>query len=111
MEKQIETLITILHELRDEWRRDCETTIVRDEVVAEPSLRRHRIEEIPLLVDQPYGMHSHRSTGRIPGECVDEGRETNLALSEFWELMAEERILMKVSSDSGCIMPSRSEIK
>ena len=51
MENQMEILITILHKLRDERRRDCETTVVRDEVVAEPSLRRLRIEEIPPLVD------------------------------------------------------------
>ncbi|KAK9180622.1 hypothetical protein WN944_023755 [Citrus x changshan-huyou] len=75
MEKQMETLTAILHELRDERRRDCETTAVRDEAVAEPSLRRRRIEEIPPLGDQPYGVHSHRSAGRIPGECVDEGRD------------------------------------
>ena len=37
MEKQMETLMAILHELRDERRRRCETTERRDEVVAEPS--------------------------------------------------------------------------
>ena len=71
MDKQMETLTAILHELRDERRRDCETIVERDEAVAEPSLRRRRIEEIPPLVDQPYGEHPHRSTGRIPGERVD----------------------------------------
>ena len=70
----MKTLTAILHELRDEQRRDCETTVVRDEVVVKPSLRRHRIEEIPPLVDQPYGVHPHRSAGWIPGERVDEGR-------------------------------------
>ena len=73
MEKQMETLTAILHKLRDERRSDCETTAVRDEVVAEPSLRRRRIEEIPPLGDQPYGMHSHRSVGQISRERVDEG--------------------------------------
>ena len=73
--KQIETLTTILHELRDERRSDCATTVVRDEAVAEPSLGRRKIEEIPPLVDQPYGVHPHRSAGRIPGERVDEGRD------------------------------------
>lgn len=34
----METLTAILHELRDEWRKDCETTMVRDKAVAEPSL-------------------------------------------------------------------------
>lgn len=72
MEKQIETLTAILHELRDERRRDCETAVGRDEVVVEPSLRRRRIEEIPPPVDQPYGVHPHRNTGRILGERVDE---------------------------------------
>ena len=75
MEKQMETLTAILHELRDERRRDCETTAVRDEAIAEPSLQRHRIEEIPLLGGQPYGVHPHRSAGRIPGECLDERRD------------------------------------
>ena len=74
MEKQMATLTSILHELRDERRRDCETTAVRDEAVAEPSLWRRRNEEIPPLVDQPYGVHPHRSAGQIPGERVDEGR-------------------------------------
>lgn len=74
MEKQIETLTTILHELRDERRRDCETVAVRDEAITEPSLWRHRIEEIPPLGEQPYWVHPHRSAGRIPRECVDEGR-------------------------------------
>ena len=71
----METLTAILHELRDERRRDCETTAVRDEAIAEPSLQRRRIEEIPPLGGQPYGVHPHRSAGRIPGECVDEGRD------------------------------------
>ena len=55
---------------------------------------------------------------RIPIEVQDGSQEsawmkgdTNLALGEFWELMAEGQVLMKVSSDSGCIMLSRSEIK
>ena len=43
MEKQMETLTTILHELKDERRRDCEIAVGRDEVAAEPSLQRHRI--------------------------------------------------------------------
>ena len=38
MEKQMETLATILYELRDERRRDCETPVGRDDVGAEPSL-------------------------------------------------------------------------
>ena len=75
IEKQMETLTAILHELRNERRRKCETTVMRDETVAEPSLRRCRIEEIPPLVDQPYGIHPYRNTGRIPGERVDEGRD------------------------------------
>ena len=73
--KQIETLTAILHELRDERRRECETTVVRDEIVAEPSLWRRRIKEIPPLVDQPYGVHPHKNTGRILGERVDEWRD------------------------------------
>ena len=68
MEKQMETLATILYELRDERRRDCETPVGRDEVGAEPSLRRHRVEEIPPPTDQPIGVHPHRSTGRVPAE-------------------------------------------
>ena len=78
MEKQMETLTTILHELRDERRREDETTAVRDETVAEPSLRRRRIEEIPPLVDQPYGAYPHRNTGQNPGERLDEGRDLSL---------------------------------
>ena len=74
MEKQMETLAAILFELRDERRRDCETPMGRDEAGAEPSLRRRRVEEIPPPADQPNGVHPHRSTGRIPGEQVDEGR-------------------------------------
>ena len=38
MEKQMETLATILNELRDERRRDCEIPVGRDDVGAEPSL-------------------------------------------------------------------------
>ena len=86
MEKQMETLASILFELRDERRRDCETPVGRDEVGAEPNLRRRRVEEIPPPAGQLNGVHLHRSTGRIPGEHVDEGgdqprpgriRETN----------------------------------
>ncbi|KAH9782075.1 Integrase catalytic domain-containing protein [Citrus sinensis] len=65
IEKQMETLTAILHELRDERRNDCETTVVRDEAVAEPSLRRRGIEEISPLVDQPYRVHPHRSAGEL----------------------------------------------
>ena len=71
MEKQMETLTAILHELRDERRRENETTALRDETVAEPSLRRRRIEEIPPLVDQPYGAYPHRNAGRNLGEHLD----------------------------------------
>ena len=45
----METLTAILHELRDERRRDYETTAMRDEATAEPSHRRHRNEEVPLF--------------------------------------------------------------
>ena len=75
LEKQMETLTAILHELRDERRRDYETFVGRDEVVTEPSLQRRRVEEIPPPIDQPYGPHPHRSTCQIPGERVDEGRD------------------------------------
>ncbi|KAH9779809.1 hypothetical protein KPL71_007847 [Citrus sinensis] len=75
MERQMETLTTVLYELRDERRRDCETPVGRDVVGAEPSLRRRRVEEIPPLADQPNGVHPHRSTSRVPGERVDEGRD------------------------------------
>ena len=37
--------------------------------------------------------------------------ETNLAPDGYWKLMAEGLVLMKESSDSGCRMPSRSEIR
>ena len=63
MEKQMETLATILYELRDERRMDCETPVGRDDAGAEPSLRRHRVEEIPPPADQHNGVHPHRSTG------------------------------------------------
>ena len=75
MEKQMATLTAILHELRDERRRECEIAVGRDDVVAEPSLRRRRAKEVPPPVNQPYGVHPYRSTGRIPGERVDEGRD------------------------------------
>ena len=75
MEKQMETLTTILYELRDERRRDYETPMGKDEVVTEPSLRRRKVVEIPPPVDQPYGAHPHRSTCQILGERVDEGRD------------------------------------
>ena len=74
MEKQMETLATILNELRDERRRDCEIPVGRDDVGAELNLRRRRVEETPPQADQPYGVHPHRSIGRIPGEQTDEGR-------------------------------------
>ena len=74
MERQMETLATILNELRDERRRDREIPVGRDDVGAEPNIRRHRVEEIPPPADQPYGVHPHRSTGWIPGEQVDERR-------------------------------------
>jgi len=67
MEKQIETLATILYELRDERRRDCETPVGRDDVGAEPSLRRRRVEDILPPADQFNGVHPHRSTGQVPG--------------------------------------------
>jgi len=70
----METLATILFELRDERRRDCETPVGRDEAGAEPSHRRRRVEEIPPPADQPNGVHPHRSTGRVPGGHIDEGR-------------------------------------
>ena len=47
----------------------------RDDVGAELSLRRRRVKEIPPPADQPNGVHPHRSTGRVPGERVDEGRD------------------------------------
>ena len=75
MEKQMETLAAILGELRDERRRDCETPVGRDEVGAEPSLRRRRVEEIPPPADQPNGVHPHRNIGRVPAERLDEGRD------------------------------------
>ena len=75
MEKQMETLMAILHELRDERRRKYETPVGRDEVEAKPSLRRRRVEEIPPPVDQPYGVHPHRNTGRVSGERVNEGKD------------------------------------
>ena len=71
----MKTLTTILHEIRDERRRDHETPVGRVEVGVEPSLRRRRVEEIPPPVDQSYGVHPHRNTGRVPGERVDEGRD------------------------------------
>ena len=71
----METLTTILHELRDERKRDYETTAVRDEAIAKPSHRRHRLEEIPPLGEQPHGVHPHRSASRIPGEHVNKGRD------------------------------------
>ena len=75
IEKQMDTLTAILYELRDERRRDCETPMGRDEVEAEPSLRRRKVEEIPLPADQLNGVHPCRSTGRVHGECVDKGRD------------------------------------
>ena len=75
MEKQMETLATILYELRDERRKDCETPVGRDDVGAEPSLRRRRVEEILPPVDQLNGVHPHRSTSRASGERVDEGKD------------------------------------
>ncbi|XP_024036872.1 uncharacterized protein LOC127898770 [Citrus sinensis] len=60
MEKQMETLAAVLYELRDERRRDCETPVRRDEVGAEPSHQRRRVEETPPPVDQPNGVHPHR---------------------------------------------------
>lgn len=71
----METLTAILHEMRDERRRDYETTATRDEATAEPSHRRHRNEEVPSLREQPYGIHPHRSVVRIPGEHVAERRD------------------------------------
>ena len=47
----------------------------RDEIEAKPSLRRRRVEEIPPPVDQSHGVHSHRNTGQVPGERMDEGRD------------------------------------
>ena len=75
MEKQMETFTAILHELRDEQRWDYETTVARDEAMAEPRHRRRRNEENPPLGEQPYGVHPHRSAVRILGEHMDEGRD------------------------------------
>lgn len=69
----METLTTILHELRDERRRDYETTATRDEATTEPSHQRHRNEEIPLLGGQPYGVYPHRGAVRVPREYENEG--------------------------------------
>ena len=68
----METLTALLHELRDDRRRDYETTEMRDEATAEPSHQRHRNEEVPSLGGQPYGVHPHRGAVRIPGEYVNE---------------------------------------
>ena len=57
MEKQMEALATILNELRDERRRDCEIPVRRDDAGAELNLRRCRVEETPPQADQPYGVH------------------------------------------------------
>ncbi|KAH9651158.1 putative disease resistance RPP13-like protein 1 [Citrus sinensis] len=78
MEKQMETLANILHELRDERRRNCETPVGRDDVGAEPSLRRRRVEEIPPSADQPNGVYPHGSTSQVSGGRIDEGRDQPL---------------------------------
>ena len=75
MEKQMETLAAILYELRDELRRDCETAVERDEVGAKPSLQRRRVEEIPPPANQPNRVYLHKSTGWVPGELMNEGRD------------------------------------
>lgn len=49
MEKQMEILTAILHELRNEQRRAYDANATRDDVTTEPSHRRNRNEEIHLI--------------------------------------------------------------
>lgn len=49
IEKQMETLTAILHELRNEQRRAYDANATRDDVATEPSHRRNRNEEIPSI--------------------------------------------------------------
>ena len=88
MEKQMKALTAILHELRDERRRDYETTVARDEAMVEPRHQRRRNEEIPLLGEQPYEVHPHRSAVWILGEHVDEGRDQSRS---GWVLVIDSR--------------------
>ena len=110
MEKQMETLAAVLFELRDERRRDYETPVGRDGVGAEPSLRGRRVGEIPPPADQPNGVHPHRSTGRVPGEHVDEGRDQPRP-GRVLEINGRGASVDEESSDSGCRTSSRSETR
>lgn len=69
----METLIAILHELRNERRRDYEVNAIRDEVAAEPSHRRDRNEEILSLGGQLDRVHNYRSGGQTSRERGNEG--------------------------------------
>lgn len=75
MEKHTKTLTAILHELRNERMKDYEATMIKDEVVAEPSYRKHGNEEIPPLGGQPDGVHAHRDAVQTLGEHGNEGRD------------------------------------
>lgn len=71
----METLTAILHELKNERRRDYETTMKRNDAAAEPSHRRHRNEEIPSLGGQTDGVHAYRGVVWTPREHGNEGRD------------------------------------
>lgn len=71
----METLIAILHELRNERMKDYEATMIRDVVVAKPNYRKHGNEEIPPLGGQPDGAHAHRDAVQTLGEHGNERRD------------------------------------
>lgn len=55
--------------------KDYKATTIRDEVVAEPSYRKHGNEEIPPLGGQPDGAHAHKDAVQTLGEHGNEGRD------------------------------------
>lgn len=64
----METLTAILHEMRNEWKRDYDTVVTGGEAAAEPSHRRHRNEEIHLLGGLSKGVYIYRDAVQILGE-------------------------------------------
>ena len=71
----METLTTILHELRNEQRRAYDANATRDDVAIEPNHQRNRNEEIPSIGGQLNRVPNNGVGTQTLRECAHEGRD------------------------------------
>lgn len=83
----METLTAILHEMRNEWKRDYDTVVTGGEAAAEPSHRRHRNRKFIYWGDYPKGyIYIEMRFGFW--ESMEIKRWTNPVAGESWEAIA-----------------------